>query len=220
MFDEISPTYDFLNHFFSMGNDLRWRKKAVKLLKAYKFNNILDLAAGSGDLGRELLKLKPEKLFSVDLSLKMLHRNHNKMKSSKNHIIATDAEYLPFKDCSIDLTGIAFGIRNFDNLDRCLKEIHRILTEKGLFLVIEMFRPEKKNILHKTFNFYFTKLVPFIGNIISKSKYAYNYLNYSVYGFNNINEFTLLLEENGFETIIIRNLFLNFVYMVLARKKS
>jgi demethylmenaquinone methyltransferase/2-methoxy-6-polyprenyl-1,4-benzoquinol methylase len=228
MFDEISPIYDFLNHFFSMGNDLLWRKKAVKLLNDRKYNpndgycykTILDLAAGTGDLGREFIKLSPETLYSVDLSVKMLNYNRKKINNEKNKIILADAEHLPFHDRTIDLTGIAFGIRNFGKLQNCINEIHRVLTDRGLLIVIEMFCPERKTIWHKIFNLYFTRLVPILGNLISRSKYAYCYLSYSVYDFLDINEYKRLLENSGFEIILVKNNFLNFVYTVLARKKS
>ena len=168
MFDEISPTYDFLNHLFSGGQDLRWRKKAVKHLirNNVKSTNILDLASGSGDLGVEFLKMNPENLVCADLSLEMLKINNKKI-SSLNHIsVKSDAAVLPFDDNIFDLTGIAFGVRNFENLKMAADDIYRTLKPGGVFVTIEMFGNKSKSFINKVFSFYFKKVMPGIGNIL------------------------------------------------------
>ena len=222
MFDEISPTYDMLNHVFSMRQDLRWRRKAIKKLNELEpsYKNILDLAAGTGDLTVELNKLSPNHLFAVDISLEMLKINREKMKSSQVHFVKADALHLPFNDNYFNLIGISFGIRNFEYLDKGLKEMRRVLDTNGKFLTIEMFRNPSKNFVLKSFLFYFNKIVPRIGNLLSRSKYAYNYLFRSVETFLSIDEYSKLLNENGFKLIYQKNNFLGIVHTVIAEKIS
>jgi len=220
MFDEISPTYDKLNHLFSANQDKRWRKTAVKKLqnKGIKPKFILDLAAGSGDLGIEFLKLNPVQLFSTDISLEMLKINAVKNPDKRNILLKAEAERLPFPDNFFDLAGISFGIRNFERLDTCLKEIKRVLKKDGRLLVIEMFRPERKTIIHTLFDFYFSRLVTELGNKLSKSKYAYNYLFNSVNTFKSAAEYKALLHKSGFEVEYSKNNFLGIVNSVQAKK--
>lgn len=220
MFDEISPTYDKLNHLFSANQDLRWRRQAVKYLmkQGLKPEYILDLAAGSGDLGVEFLKLNPRKIFSTDLSLKMLNINKEKIQDSRNAQIRAEAEFLPFEDNFFDLCGISFGIRNFENLDGSLIEINRVLKIGGRLLVIEMFRPENRSIFNRMFDYYFSRFMPKVGNRLSKSTYAYNYLLSSVNNFKSVREYCKLLRNTGFESVYIKNNFLGMVNTVIAGK--
>jgi demethylmenaquinone methyltransferase/2-methoxy-6-polyprenyl-1,4-benzoquinol methylase len=220
MFDEISPTYDLVNHLLSGYQDKRWRKQAVKYLaslnKEYKF--ILDLAAGSGDLGMEFLKLSPEKIFSVDLSAEMLKINKSKLPVEVNETFQADAENLPFENNYFDLCGSAFGVRNFHNLGKCIDEIIRVLKPGGKFLTIEMFGRKKESFAQKSFRLYFEKLMPKLGNAISKSNYAYDYLFESVNNFLTVDEYSALLNKKGFKVLRIKNNFLGFVYSVFAEK--
>jgi len=220
MFDEISPTYDKLNHLLSGYQDKRWRKSAVKYLASlnadYKY--ILDLAAGSGDLGLEFLKLNPEKIYSVDLSAEMLKINKEKLPKDINETIHAEAEHLPFKDDFFDLCGIGFGVRNFQNLSGCIKEINRVLKRGAKFVTIEMFKPDKVTLANKSFKLYFEKVLPKIGNTLSKSDYAYNYLFESVDNFMTVSEYSQLLADRGFKIIKTKNNFLGFVNSVFAEK--
>jgi demethylmenaquinone methyltransferase/2-methoxy-6-polyprenyl-1,4-benzoquinol methylase len=220
MFDEISPTYDKLNHLFSARRDLSWRRKAIEQLKNQNtvFNNILDLAAGSGDLGVEFLKLNPQKLFSADISPKMLGINKQKLNDSRNCTILAEAENLPFENDFFDVCGIAFGIRNFERLENCLVEINRVLKNGGKLVIIEMFRPERKKVLNRMFNFYFSRLMPVAGNKLAKSNYAYQYLLSSVYTFISVNEYSSMLYETGFNVNYVKNNFIDVVYTVIAEK--
>ncbi|MCI0449967.1 MAG: ubiquinone/menaquinone biosynthesis methyltransferase [Chlorobi bacterium] len=220
MFDEISPTYDRLNHLLSGFQDKKWRRSAVKFLGSLncEYNYILDLAAGSGDLGLEFLKLNPQKIYSVDLSVEMLKLNQNKLPKDVNITLQADAEDLPFENNFFDLCGIAFGVRNFESLERCIRQIHRVLKPEAKFLTIEMFKPQKNSITNKSFKLYFEKVLPKIGNAISKSDYAYDYLSESVDSFLTVEEYSALLEQNGFKIIKIRNNFLGFVHSVFAEK--
>jgi demethylmenaquinone methyltransferase/2-methoxy-6-polyprenyl-1,4-benzoquinol methylase len=222
MFNEISPTYDKLNHLFSAGQDLRWRKQAVEYLKKYypPPRYILDLAAGTGDLGIEFLKLNPETIFSVDLSQMMLRINKEKLKDNRNVLVKAEAERLPFGDNFFDLCGISFGIRNFERLESCLIEIKRVLKRGGRLLVIEMFRPENRKLIHTFFDFYFSRLVPRLGNRISKSSYAYNYLFNSVNTFESAVEYSSMLKEIGYKIEFRKNNFLGIVNTVIAAYPS
>ena len=220
MFDEISPSYDRMNHLMSAGQDLRWRKKAVQYLSSIetKYKYILDLASGSGDFGREFMKLNPDLLFSADFSIEMLKINRNKIKNTNNCLLKADAENLPFQDCFFDICGISFGIRNFEKLELCLKEIHRVLNINGLFFIIEMFKPLHTNLFNRTFKQYFNKFVPLVGNLVSHSKYAYNYLHSSVDNFISVDSFISIAENNGFSLINRYSNFSDIVYSVCLKK--
>lgn len=221
MFDEISPYYDRLNHLFSMKQDIRWRKKAIRYLLSQhaKSEFILDLATGSGDLALEFLKLNPSKIFSVDLSMEMLKINRTKLNSTRNVLIQAEAEHLPFDDNYIDITGIAFGVRNFESLGNCLKEIKRVLKLGGKFVTIEMFRNSKNNLSTKLFGFYFRSIVPKAGNVLSRSSYAYNYLFNSVNTFISVDEYSSLLASSGFVVENVHDNFLGIVNTVIAVKR-
>lgn len=220
MFDDISPSYDRMNHIMSGFQDLRWRKKAVKYLASAgsDYKNILDLASGSGDFGREFMKLEPEKLFSVDLSIEMLKINSAKLKFENNLQVKSDAESLPFRDGFFDVCGIGFGIRNFERLDACLSEINRVLKKNGRLVVIEMFKPAEKSIFDKSFKLYFEKIMPKIGSKLSGSDYAYDYLFESVAGFLGVDEFSALAEKRGYRLEKVTRNFSKVVYTVFLQK--
>ncbi len=220
MFDEISPTYDKLNHLLSGYQDNRWRKMAVKHLAGLSSDNrkILDLASGSGDLGLEFLKLLQDELYSVDLSEEMLKINRSKIQFENNFVIKADAEGLPFKNNYFDVCGIGFGVRNFQNLETCIKEINRVLKPGGRFATIEMFKPHKKTFANNSFRMYFEKILPKIGNSIAGSTYAYDYLFQSVNSFLTVKQYTELLENCGFRVLKSHNNFLGIVHTVFAQK--
>ena len=220
MFDEISPTYDKLNHILSGYQDNRWRKSAVKYLASISqhYENILDLASGSGDLGMEFLNLKPKKIFSADLSLEMLKIDKKKLPAEINQTIKAEAASLPFKNEFFDLCGIGFGVRNFENLPECIAEINRVLKPGAKFITIEMFKPLKQNIANRSFRLYFEKILPKIGNRVSKSEYAYSYLFESVDNFINIQQYSEILQKSGFRILKTTNNFLGIVNSVFAEK--
>lgn len=220
MFDEISPTYDRLNHLLSGYQDNRWRKDAVKYLASISgsYDNILDLASGSGDLGMEFINLNPKRIFSADLSLEMLKIDMEKLPKSINQTVKTEAEHLPFKSGYFDLCGIGFGVRNFEHLSDCISEIVRVLKPGGKFVTIEMFKPLKPGILNKSFRLYFEKVLPKIGNRMAKSEYAYNYLFESVDNFINIAEYSAILQKCGLKILRTKNNFLGIVNSVFAEK--
>jgi demethylmenaquinone methyltransferase/2-methoxy-6-polyprenyl-1,4-benzoquinol methylase len=220
MFDEISPTYDRLNHLFSAMQDKRWRKKAVNFLlkQNIKLEFILDLASGSGDFAFELLKLNPKRIYSVDLSYEMLKINRKKINNTRNFVLQAEAELLPFKDEFFDIVGIAFGVRNFEDLESCITEIKRVLKTGGKFLTIEMFRNHSESITRKSFDYYFKKIIPKLGNKLSSSDYAYDYLFDSVDTFLTVEEYCLELANFGFKIEYKKNNFLGIVNTVIVSR--
>lgn len=218
MFDEIAPRYDFLNHLFTLKLDQVWRKKIVRNLSFEKFSErkILDLAAGTGDLTKELAALQPEMLYACDISENMLEVLKEKVKYNNLHIMKADAEHLPFKDATFNIITIGFGVRNFDSLGKGLDEIHRVLTDDGILVILDIFK--NKSFKAKLFNLYFGKVIPFFGNIISHSK-AYTYLFKSVDEFVTAKEFSALLAKHNFKTENIDNNLMGIVNTFYVRKK-
>ncbi len=219
MFDEIAGKYDFLNHLFTMKMDLRWRREIVKEIQ--KNNSpkdfVIDLATGTGDLSLELLKLNPKKLFAADISFNMLTLQKKKINNSTLVLIQCDSLHLPFEDNSIDIITIGFGIRNFEFMEKCLVEINRVLKPHGQLIIIEMFSND--DFKTKLFNFYFGKVMPLVGNMISGSKDAYSYLHKSVTNFYSVNDFVDITLKHKFEKIKVKNNFLGVVNTVYLRKK-
>lgn len=218
MFDDIAPRYDFLNHLFTMNQDKRWRKEIIRYLKTKGriYGNVLDIASGTGDLTLELLNLNPKKVYSCDISEKMLEIQKKKIKSDKLKIEVADVKSLPYDDSSIDLVTIGFGIRNFESMEDSLNEIRRVLGDDGILVILEMFSREKKK--NDIFEIYFNKLMPKVGKKISKSVIAYDYLFKSVDGFYKVKDFKRIVEESGFKKIHGKNNFLGIVHTIYFQK--
>jgi demethylmenaquinone methyltransferase / 2-methoxy-6-polyprenyl-1,4-benzoquinol methylase len=201
MFDNISPYYDFLNHFLSAGIDIRWRKQAVKKLKNIKPQLTLDIATGTGDLAIEASKILPGKIIGVDISEGMLDVGRDKIRKKKlSHIITLqygDSENLPFPDNHFNAAMAAFGVRNFENLEKGLSEIFRVLKPGGKLVVLEFSKPQRFPVKH-LYNFYFFNILPFIGKFVSKNNKAYNYLPESVAAFPTGEGFLKVMEKAGF----------------------
>jgi demethylmenaquinone methyltransferase/2-methoxy-6-polyprenyl-1,4-benzoquinol methylase len=218
MFDEIAGKYDFLNHLFTLKLDQKWRREIVKEIQK---NNtpkdfIIDLATGTGDLSLELVKLNPKKLFAADISYNMLALQKKKIDNGALVIIQCDSLHLPFEDNSIDVITIGFGIRNFEFMEKCLEEINRVLKKNGQLIIIEMF--SNNDFKTKLFNFYFGKVMPIVGNLISGSKYAYSYLYKSVSNFYSVKDFVTITEKHNFKNFKIRNNFLGVVNTIYLKK--
>lgn len=201
MFNNISDRYDFLNHFLSIGIDVIWRKKAIKLLQEFQPKNVLDVATGTGDFAIEALKLKPEKIIGVDISDGMLEVGRKKMirkgYSEIIQMIQGDSENLPFEENKFDAAIVAFGVRNFENLEKGLTEIKRVLKPGGKLVVLEFSKP-KRFPFKQIYMLYFKVVLPLIGSIISKDKSAYTYLPESVDAFPDGLKFTQILTQVGF----------------------
>ena len=218
MFDEIAGRYDLLNHLFTFNLDKKWRRDIVRKIERDKIskNVLLDLASGTGDLTMELTSLNPDQLYSCDISLKMLEVQKDKLKNKNVIISQADAEKLPYDSESIDVVTIGFGIRNFENLGKALNEIFRVLKKSGLLVILEMFsQPKMKKGIY---NIYFSKLIPAIGNRISKSQYAYDYLFNSVNGFYTPEELITYCKGLNFELYHRKNNLINLVNTLYFRK--
>lgn len=202
MFNNISHRYDFLNHFLSLGIDILWRKKAVRLMKPDAPKQILDVATGTGDFALEALKLNPDRIVGVDISSGMLEMGKIKMKKKGvDHIIDMqmgDSEKLLFDDNTFDATIVAFGVRNFENLKKGLKDMHRVVRPGGKTVIIEFSRP-KHFPMKQLYNFYFKSILPIIGRLVSKDSSAYTYLPESVDAFPDGQQFLNILEEVGYK---------------------
>lgn len=200
MFDNIAPSYDFLNHFLSLNIDKRWRRKLVLLLDKHKPLKILDVATGTGDLIIEMIKLKPEKIVGVDISEEMLRMAREKISLKYQpgvELKKGSAEDIPFKSNSFDTVTSAFGVRNFEDLELGLKEMLRILEPGGIAAILEFSRP-KDFFFKNIYRFYFKKLIPFLGRIISKETSAYSYLPESVDAFPDGENFLEKMRTVGF----------------------
>ena len=201
LFDRIAPHYDFLNHFLSLGFDLRWRKKAVGLLRDYHPRTILDLATGTADLAIEASTLSGARISGVDLSPAMLKLAREKIRQrGLADVISLEegsAEHLRFPDGSFDAVMVAFGVRNFSDLHQGLREMHRVLRPGGAAVILEFSKP-RRTPFKQIYTFYFTRILPTLGGIVSKSHEAYHYLPSTVATFPEGEELTKVLEAAGF----------------------
>ena len=210
MFNNISKTYDFLNHFMSLGIDIIWRKKAINELKKDKPKLILDVATGTGDFAFEALSiLKPEKIIGVDISRGMLDIAEQKIaKRGLNDKFAVklgDSEKLPFEGAEFDAVTVAYGVRNFENLEKGLADIIRVLKPGGKVVVLEFSKP-KVFPVKQLYNFYFSYITPGIGKLFSKDARAYSYLPESVAAFPDGRAFVGLMDKVGFKNTKCRPL--------------
>ena len=201
MFNRISKRYDILNRTITFGIDVLWRKKVVELLKKEKHNSLLDLATGTGDLVIELAKLDADKIIGLDISPGMLEMGRLKVKKKqlddKIEMLLGDSEALHFDDHTFDAVTIAFGIRNFENLDLGLHEIIRVLKPNGTLIILETAVP-KNQFIRKFYSFYTQIIMPNIGKIFSKDRSAYQYLSDSAVIFPCGETFNNILRKNGF----------------------
>jgi demethylmenaquinone methyltransferase / 2-methoxy-6-polyprenyl-1,4-benzoquinol methylase len=182
MFDAISGNYDGLNRVISFGIDIKWRKKVLKLVADKNPKTILDIATGTGDLAILMAQTAAEKIVGLDLSPGMLEigkiKIENQQLSAKIQMVIGDSEKLPFEDNSFDAVTVAFGIRNFETLEKGLVEIKRVLKPNGIFVVLETSNPTK--LPFKQGYFFYTKyMLPLIGKLFSKDNVAYDYLSAS-----------------------------------------
>ncbi|MDG1105110.1 MAG: bifunctional demethylmenaquinone methyltransferase/2-methoxy-6-polyprenyl-1,4-benzoquinol methylase UbiE [Cyclobacteriaceae bacterium] len=202
MFNSISGKYDFLNHFLSLGIDILWRKRAVRLLKNHQPKLILDIATGTGDFAIEALSLNPEKIIGVDISEGMLSVGREKLikknLTDKIELLSGDSEVLPFEDNFFDAVIVSFGVRNFENLEKGLSDMLRVLKPGGKVVILEFSKP-KSFPFKQVYQFYFQWILPKIGKLISKNHAAYTYLPDSVEAFPDGDDFLNILNKIGFQ---------------------
>ena len=210
MFNNISKTYDFLNHFLSLGIDIIWRKIAIKELLKDKPDTILDVATGTGDFAFEALDiLKPKKIIGVDISEGMLAVADKKIiernKSEVFEVRLGDSEKLLFDDNSFDAVTVAYGVRNFENLEKGIADMLRVLKPNGKAVILEFSKP-KAFPVKQLYNFYFKYITPTIGKVFSKDNSAYAYLPESVAAFPDGSNFTALMDKVGYKNTKCRPL--------------
>lgn len=217
IFDSIAFRYDFLNHLLSFGVDHYWRRKALKLTKVGSDSFLLDVACGTGDVAIEAYKQGVRNIVGADFSHNMLGLFKKKSEWIVDKVIQTTAEQMPFRDNTFTNITVAFGVRNFYDIKEGFKSFHRILKTDGKATVIEFQMPENK-IFKSFYKFYFKKILPFIGGIVSKNKSAYQYLPNSVEEFDEKISLVDLLKEAGFRLVKKHKLTFGIVQVVIAEK--
>lgn len=207
MFDNIAYRYDFLNQLLSLGIHKGWRRKSIRLLQPLKPKQVLDVATGTGDFALEAMKLAPDKITGVDISEGMLKFGREKIAqkklSDKIELLKGDSENLPFPDDSFDAITVGFGVRNFENLEKGLQNMLRVLRPGGMLVVLEFSRPRVFPV-KQLYNFYFKRVCPFVGRTFSKDARAYTYLNESVNAFPDGEDFLNILRKLGYKEVSCR----------------
>ncbi|MEO8073011.1 MAG: bifunctional demethylmenaquinone methyltransferase/2-methoxy-6-polyprenyl-1,4-benzoquinol methylase UbiE [Acidobacteriota bacterium] len=210
MFSRISPKYDFLNHFLSGNIDKRWRKLVTRKLESVlndKNALVLDVACGTGDLALEMQKSAKAKVIGTDFCRPMLEiaKEKNAPENLTIPYLEADGMNLSFADETFDAVTIAFGLRNFSNWEEGLKELQRILKTGGKIVILEFSAPIVPG-FRQLFQFYFTKILPKIGGVVSGSRGAYEYLSESVARFPDQKGLMKMMLENGFSDVEYKNL--------------
>tara|TARA_B100000767_G_scaffold270734_1_gene295015 strand:+ start:848 stop:1579 length:732 start_codon:yes stop_codon:yes gene_type:complete len=201
MFDGISSNYDFLNRVISLGIDIKWRNRVVEILMPKKPNSILDIATGTADLALALNKTKASKIVGLDISPGMLAKGKDKV-SAQNlentiEMVLGDSEALKYKECSFDAVTVAFGVRNFENLELGLSELFRVLKSGGTLVVLETAVPTKFP-FKQGYSLYTRFLVPLMGKLFTSDQAAYKYLSDSAAVFPYGKQFNNILKKIGF----------------------
>lgn len=201
MFNNISYRYDLLNHLLSANIDKIWRRNAIKKMMPYNPKSILDIATGTGDFAIAASKIKGIDITGIDISEGMLNVGRNKVEkrglSSSIKLLKADSEDLPFQNDLFDAAIVGFGVRNFENLQKGLSEILRVLKPGGVFFVLEFSKP-RKTPFKQFYRFYFLRILPLVGRMVSKDSNAYTYLPESVNEFPDGERFLTILADVGF----------------------
>lgn len=217
IFDTISPRYDFLNHFLSAGIDFYWRKKALKLSNVNKDTILLDVACGTGDFSIAAKKIGVSKIIGVDLSKNMLNQFLEKVNWSRGKLIQTVAEAMPLKKETFTNITVAFGVRNFYDIKQGFESFYDVLKPEGKVTILE-FRLPKNFFVKNLYLFYFNKILPFVGKLVSKDTEAYTYLPESVNSFDAKVDLEQLLKETNFKNIEKHSMTFGIVQVVIASK--
>jgi demethylmenaquinone methyltransferase/2-methoxy-6-polyprenyl-1,4-benzoquinol methylase len=204
LFDSIAYRYDLLNHLLSGGVDFYWRRKALKHLVTLQPKKILDVATGTADFAIATMRLQPENVVGVDIAEEMLKIGREKIAQRKLANIITlrsgEAENLPFEAGTFDAAVVAFGARNFENLEKGLQEMRRVLRSGGKIVVLEFSRPRIFP-FKQIYFFYFTTILPLIGRVVSRHEEAYTYLPDTVMSFPDGEAFMGVLHSVGFTNV-------------------
>ncbi len=223
MFDNVSEKYDFLNKILSFGIGCVRRKALTKRLKPFNPRYVLDIATGTGDQAIKIAKLNPKSIMAVDISKQMLLLGQKKIKRLKlDDLIKfkhANCSELPFENESFDAVTISFGVRNFNDPLKAIKEVCRVTKNNGVLMVLEFGIP-KNPFIRVPFLFHFTKLLPFVGGFLTGNRAAYSYLTNSVKKFPYGKDFLQLLSETGFVDLEFQKCALGISYIYTARKRE
>jgi demethylmenaquinone methyltransferase / 2-methoxy-6-polyprenyl-1,4-benzoquinol methylase len=222
MFDDIAFRYDFLNRFLSAGIDVRWRKKAIKQLQKIQPETILDVATGTADVAiMASALLKPVKITGIDISDGMLEIGRKKIQklglASSIELLNGDCETINFNDDSFEAVTVAFGVRNFENLEKGLSEIKRVLKPGGKLVVLEFSKP-RSAVVKAMYNLYMKIICPNVGKIFSKNRHAYQYLDESIKKFPEGKNFIVILDKLGYKNTYIKPLSLGICSIYCGEK--
>ena len=222
MFDGIAGRYDFMNRFLSAGIDVSWRKKAINEFRKDRPQHILDVATGTGDMAIRAAKmLKPQKITGIDISPKMLELGREKIKKENLftavELVSGDSETINFADNTFDAVMVAFGVRNFENLQKGLSEIHRVMKPGAKLVVLEFSKPEA-GLIRGLYNWYMGRLAPGIAKIFNQNKQAYQYLNESSKAFPDRQQFVDILKGVGYADTYFKPLSLGICCIYSGRK--
>lgn len=222
MFDRIAFRYDFLNRFLSAGIDVYWRKRAIKELAPLRPQLILDIATGTADMAVMMTKyLHPRHIIGIDISEGMLERGRRKIARQKlNNMIELrtgDSEAINLSNETFDAVTVAFGVRNFENLEKGLSEIRRVLKFNGKLVVLEFSKP-KKTLVRRLYNIYMSIAAKGVGKWIAKNGEAYEYLHESVNAFPEGENFADILERTGYKNIYFKKLSLGICTIYCGSK--
>ncbi|MFT4525121.1 MAG: demethylmenaquinone methyltransferase/2-methoxy-6-polyprenyl-1,4-benzoquinol methylase [Granulosicoccus sp.] len=222
MFDSIAPRYDLLNRVLSLGIDIIWRRIAIKKLRDLEPQSVLDVATGTGDVILEIERqLSPARMVGLDISAGMLELGTKKIRAKefgqKVEMIVGDSEDLPFKDNTFDAITVAFGVRNFENLNKGLTEMYRVLKPGGKLMVLEFSHPKKAPV-KQIYWAYFNHILPFFGKMVSKDSSAYTYLPESVKQFPDGELFIEELKTAGYQNMERRSLTFGIASIYLGSK--
>jgi demethylmenaquinone methyltransferase / 2-methoxy-6-polyprenyl-1,4-benzoquinol methylase len=223
MFDRIAFRYDFLNHFLSCGIDVIWRKKAIKELNDLGPDSMLDVATGTGDMALLLHRyLRPKKIVGIDISEGMLRLGVQKVEKQKLIDVIKlqlgDVEAINFPNDSFDAISSAFGVRNFEHLEKGLQEMLRVLKPGGKLVILEFSKP-RKSFFKGFYHFYMNVVAPRAGKWLSKNKDAYQYLTESVKAFPDGDEFLHILKQTGYTETYLKTLSLGICTIYCGSKR-
>ena len=224
MFDRIAPRYDFMNRFLSLGIDKAWRKKAIRYFKKDRPALLLDVATGTGDMALLAARmLHPQKIIGIDISEKMLQIGREKAAKLRHQtsieLHSGDGETINFPNNTFDGVMVAFGVRNFENLEKGLQEILRVMKPGAQLVVLEFSKPRVPGV-KQLYNLYMGVIAPQMAKWFHQNKQAYQYLNESAKAFPDRQRFITILNKCGFSNTYYQSLSLGICCIYSARKKS
>jgi demethylmenaquinone methyltransferase/2-methoxy-6-polyprenyl-1,4-benzoquinol methylase len=222
MFDHIAPRYDFMNRFLSAGIDVSWRKKAIKRFQKDQPETLLDVATGTGDMAIMAAKMiHPLKIVGIDISPKMLEFGRKKIEKeelgTKIELLSGDGETINFADNTFDGVMVAFGVRNFEHLEKGLGEIRRVLKPGAQLVVLEFSKPKIPGV-KALYNLYMGLIAPQIAKWFNQNKRAYQYLNESANAFPDRQQFVDILKRTGYSDTEWKPLSLGICCIYSGRK--